>query len=188
MPRLASPALSNHSLYGAFQVRKEDRGVLFRGKRYAYDEEWLPECGILLMKEDTQYEPIKAAEINMESIKLDIVFMHLQTKLYPILGSEEKVLIQSNWDWLREKLENLERNHSTLPTLKLADLPKQILSNLGHFEIPSNLEPIVNEGAVPELRGNYAPDEDVERNDVEVGQDVVIWTKSKRDRCAMRIV
>ena len=181
-PRLSTPALSNHSLYGAFQIRHEETGVAFRGKRYAYDEEWLPECGIQLLKENTDYVPVKAAELNMDSIKLDLVFSHLQTKLYPILTYDERLRIQSDWDRLREKLDNLVRNFSTLPTMKLVEMPKQELVTVRNFEIPTNLENVANEGVLPELKGKYASDEDDGSSEVEVGQDVVVWTKSKHDR------
>ena len=181
-PRLSTPALANHSLYGAFQVRREVTGVAFRGKRYAYDEEWSPGCGIQLLKENTEYTPVKAAEVNMDSIKLDLVFSHLQTKLYPILTHDERLRIQSDWDRLRDKLDNLVRNFSTLPTLNLGDMPKQELNSVRNFEIPSNLESIANEGVLPELKGKHACDDDSGLNEVEIGQDIVVWTKSKHDR------
>ena len=182
-PNLSQPGLKNHSLYGSFQLRKENEQVLFRGKRYAYEKEWRPECGIRLLKDNTEFLPVRAAPFNMELLKLDLVFSHLQTKLYPLLNHTDLLSIQQSWDGLRQKLENLDRNWINLPKLKLQDLKTQTEhAPRSEITLPESLGNLVQEEAIPDLAGHLASGTSASQPEVMVGQDLVIWTDSKTDR------
>ena len=77
-PNLSNPSLKNHSNFGAFQIKKENGLVKFRGKRYPYENEWTPETGICLLEPDVVFSPVKPAETRLDKLQLDKVFRHLQ--------------------------------------------------------------------------------------------------------------
>ena len=88
--------------------------------------------------------------------------------------------IQTNWDWVRDKLENLSR--SELPTMKLTDLPKQSADMELSKRLPENLNDMMADEAIPELEGYVSPDGIIDGSleaDFVVGQIVVTWTQSE---------
>ena len=128
--------------------------------------------------------PLEPAKLKTESLKLETVFNHLETKLYPILDFHERLKVKTNWDWIRDKLENVER--AVHPTLKVDDLPKQPPPSELSRTMPESLHNLVQEEVVPELEGCTYPQEVLNGTmgaDIIVGQDVVIWTTEKVDRC-----
>ena len=170
--------------FRAFQIRKEGDFVRFRGKIYVFDLEWVPSSGIQLIKDETEYEPLRPSKLRTESLRLDTVFCHLETKLYPILDMSERVEIKSNWDCLRDKLEGVER--ACLPSLKIEDLPKQSATlERQTRDLPESLNVLIEEEAIPELEGLAYPEEALEGSrgsGLIVGQIVAIWTLEK-NRC-----
>ena len=183
IPNLTEPGLKNHSLYGCFQLKQEDGVVKFRGKRYVYDKQWIPSTGIKLVKDIAEIPPIQAAEFNMGSLKLDMTFNHLETKLYPILSPEEIIPVKRSWDWLRENLDKWERNWRNIPALRILDLPLQQPRPEPSFTVPDNFKHLLEDDDVPVLEGNIAPDTSISpKNDLECGNNVVIWTQCTADR------
>ena len=153
----------------------------FRGKRYVFDQEWTPNDGIQLLQENVQFSPVKPAKLRTDRLKLDTVFCHLETKLYPILTLEEKMIVKTDWDQVRSKLEKLET--SILSEMRMSDLPKQSGRAINFSTVPENLQRLVNEEEIPELEGCMLANESrFDESDVIEGQDVVIWTESCENR------
>ena len=164
-------------------MKKEGSCVKFRGKRFVYEKEWTPSCGIQLVKDAVEFQPLLPAKQRTENLKLDLIFLHLETKLYPLLSFVDKLAIQSNWDWIRDKLEGIER--SELPTMKITDLPRQSNDTDVTVRLPENLNELLGEEEIPDLIGCKFPDVAIDGSleaDFVVGQDLVIWTEVKESR------
>ena len=125
-PCLTDPPLVHHSRYNSFIVRKEQGLVKFRAKRLPQDNdsELEPRAGLRLLKENTQFLPVEAAEFRTSEIPFDRIFRTVSviTSKLPLL---EKMRIQGSWDRLRDELEGFPGRRSTLRKMILTDLPKQ---------------------------------------------------------------
>ena len=106
LDNLTNEELRNHSKYHAFNIKKEGGFVKLRGKRFLFDDEWVPYTGIRLMKEGTEFTPVIPAELRIEKLDLHKVFLNLH-KYFLTLPLVERMSVQGSWVKLREKLEKL---------------------------------------------------------------------------------
>ena len=182
--KFARTPLEYHSFYHSFQFVCEDGKAKFRGKLYPQDAEYVPECGIQLMKEDIDYEAVGPAEFRVEALELDKVFRSLQNYLRT-LPIAERIRVSSSWEALRQTLESLPGRQDDLLKMKIAEFPKQVI-NVPPV-IPEHLEQFMEDGrdGIPELRGEMYPENILEGNfdrEATVGADVVVYTREKDNR------
>ena len=125
-PCLTDPPLVNHSRYNCFIVRKEKGLVKFRAKRLPQDSEieLEPRAGLRLLKENTLFCPVDAAEFRTNEIPFDRIFKTVSI-ITSRLALLEKMKIQGSWDRLRDDLEAFPGRRGTLRKMILTDLPKQ---------------------------------------------------------------
>ena len=71
---LTSQLLVNHTNYHSFMWQKEDNLVKFRAKQLPQDKEFVPRAGIRLLKEDTVFLEVEAAEFRTHEIPFDRIF------------------------------------------------------------------------------------------------------------------
>ena len=141
---------------------------------------WVPSSGVRLVEPLADIPPIKAADFNMEALKLDMVFNHLETKLYPMLNIEEMRCVKGNWDLMREKLDRLDRNKHNIPPMKFSDLPKQPHRDGPAFTVPENFQFLVNDEVIEPLDGCLAPDTaDSHGSELYKGQVIAVWTQAE---------
>ena len=179
---LCREELRNHASYHAFNLKKEDGSVKLRGKRYLYEEEWVPSTGIRLLREGTQFNAIGPADFRVEKLQLDKVFQHLQ-RFLATLPLTEKMTVRNSWDRLRDKIEKIPTQKEMLKQMKLLELPSQTQNN--HGSLPTHFAHLEQDEAVPDLLGEIFP-ETLEEADfteeVRVGLDVLIYCKTKKGR------
>ena len=142
------------------------------------DSELVPRPGIRLIKENTVFEPVGAAEFRVEDIKFDKIFQGLE-KFTNKIPLESKMKIMSSWENLRKTLESLPRRITTLRKLKLEDLPKLRIPD--QAPVPDYLRDRVNENT---LSGDVYPEviEEGDLKEIDIGTDVCVYTESLRGR------
>ena len=157
MGHLSDQELRNHSNYHLFRLSEEQGSVKFRGKQFPFDSEFTPKCGLRLLKEDTTFEPVPAAEFRVDKLNLEKVRQHLDSKYLITLPLESKLPIKNVWDRLIERLENLQWR-TNFETLKISDLPTN--SNIEEplpemWEDSAHLEDNIS---IPDLEGETFPE------------------------------
>ena len=180
--KLADEELRNHSNYHGFNIRKEDGFVKLRGKRYLFDEEWVPYTGIRLLKENTEFPAIGPAPLRVEKLNLEKVFQHLQ-KFFTTLPLTDKMRIQGSWEKLREKLEKLQIRAEGFRKMKIQDLKQQDPNTC--TVLPQHFAHLGQEEVIPDLEGDTFPevlDEADFKEDNKEGVDVLIYTRTKHNR------
>lgn len=174
---LSDTPLENHSKYNSFIITSENGYAKLRVKKLPQDSEIVPRAGIRLLKKGHPYGPVKAADLRLERLNFDQVLkgIRIYTENLPLL---EKMRIETSWDKLRDRLEELPK--STLyEYMVLSDLPTQRIEQV---TIPSYLNVTDN---TPPIRGELYPELCVEgrvEEDASVDMDVVVYTKDKRSR------
>ena len=182
IPKLSDKALQNHSFYHSFVMKKEHRVVVFRGKKYSQDKEWVPEAGIKLLKDGFECSPVPASDFRLESLNLDKVYSDLYSKFFPTLQKQERQEAEASWERLRTVLENLPRKQKNLPPLRLSIFPKQ--NPDVQLVVPDYLEQCMGED-IPDLVGEHC---NVETSvgqfetDIRPSMDVAVYTCSVKER------
>ena len=182
--KFAKTPLEYHSFYHSFQFVCEDGKAKFRGKLYPQDTEYVPECGIQLLKEGVEFEAIGPAEFRVDKLELDKVFRSLQDYLRA-MPLTERIRVSSSWAALRQTLESLPGRQEGLLKMKIAEFPTQVEDVPP--AIPDYLGHLLEDGrdGVPQLRGEMYPDYVREGNfdrEAAVGADVVVYTREKVNR------
>ena len=123
----------------------------------------------------------------MESdrLQLDRVSKHLNDKLYPLLSLEKKVAVKSSWDGTLAMLESLPHRLPSFPLMKIAELPRQppAVTGIDFSSVPIQFQQLAKESDIPELEGEvFLTDAERRKDEVLVGQDVVVYTESREDR------
>ena len=181
-PKLADPPLVNHSKYNSFLVEKQGGHVKFRGKLLPQlpDTELVPRAGIRLVKEDTTFEPVLAADFRVGEIKFDDIFKGLR-KFTVKLPLDTQMSVISSWERLRKSLESLPRQKETFKKLRLENLPKQSIAE--EVCVPEHLKDAVD-AVEYTLSGDLYPEEISEGDlkEVDIGTDVVVYTTEIQTR------
>ena len=180
--KLADEELRNHSNYHGFNIRKEEGFVKLRGKRYLFDDEWVPYTGIRLLKDDTEFPPIGPAPLRLEKLNLPKVFQHLQ-KYFITFPLTDRMKIQGSWDTLRDKLENLQSRADGFKKMKIQDLKHQDPNT--STVLPQQFAHLSQDEVIPDLEGDTFPevlDEADFQEDNREGVVVLIYTKTKYNR------
>ena len=181
--KLTHPPLKYQSKYNSFLLSVEtcegNRCVMLRGKKLPQDTELVPRSGIKVIKENVEFTPVGVAEYRIENIKFDEIMRGLHIFMAK-LNLQERMVILTSWDRLRDTLESLPRRSESFPKMKLADLPKQIPEDL---HVPGYL--MEEEEVGSELTGDKYP-ETVDDGDIDseiaVGMDVCVYTEENRGR------
>ena len=179
---LTEEELRNHSKYHAFNIKKEKGQVKLRGKRYLFDDEWVPYTGIRLLKEGTDFPLVDPAEFRIKKLDLPKVFLHLQ-KYFSTLPLVERLGVQGSWDRLREKLEKLPSQADVLRKMNIHDLHS--FDSIPQINLPHHFAHLGQDEIIPDLEGETFPEELNEADfeeDVKEGLDVLIYTRSKLGR------
>ena len=182
LDNLCREELRNHSQYHAFNIKKEKGEARLRGKRYLFDKEWNPAAGIRLLNEGTTFEPVGAAEFRIETLNLKKIFQDL-SRYYVTLPLEERMTVQTSWDNVRKKLEDIPFLSDNLKKLDLSHLPAQCLEN--QVLIPDHLAHLNKEDPIKDLEGDTFPedlDEADFNQDLKEGLDVLIYSNIKQSR------
>ena len=151
-----------------------------RGKRLPQhsDDCFYPRAGINLLQNDIVYETVGPADFRVEEIKFDKIFAGVR-RMTSKLSLEEKMRIQSSWDNLRHTLESLPGKKSNMKRMNLNDLPKKQAESVAE---------VIDDNSDDDERvmvGNLCPENIEEGNldeDIEVGMDVCVYTRNKRNR------
>ena len=182
LDNLSKEELRNHSNYHAFNIKKEKGQARLRGKRYSFEKEWIPAAGIRLLSEDTILSPIGPAAFRIESLNLPKVFQDLQ-RFLATLPLVDRMKVQTSWDNLRKKIENIPYQIDKLIKMDLTNLPVQCSDT--HVVIPDHLAHLNKEDNIKDLEGDTFPeslDEADFNEDLKVGLDVLIYSNIKAGR------
>jgi hypothetical protein len=182
MDNLAKEELRNHSKYHGFNIKKEKGQTRLRGKRYSFEADWNPPPGIRLLREDSTLEPIDVAGLRVEALNLPKVYQDLQ-RFFATLPLEERMTVQTSWENLKRKLENLPLRVDSLPKMDVSKLPVQ--SPDSQVVIPDHLAHINREDTIKDLEGDTFPedlDEADFNEDLKEGLDVLIYSNIKHGR------
>ena len=154
----------------------------FRGKLLPQlpDTELVPRAGIRLVKEDTTFEPVLAADFRVGEIKFDDIFKGLR-KFTVKLPLDTQMSVISSWERLRKSLESLPRQKETFKKLRLENLPKQSIAE--DVCVPDHLKNAVD-AVENTLSGDLYPEEISEGDlkEVDIGTDVVVYTTEIQTR------
>lgn len=181
-PNLSGKLLKNHSFYHSFLIKKEKKISVFRAKKYPQNEEWIPEGGIKLLKDNVEFTSVEASDFRVDTLHLDKVFSDLYTKYFPTLELKDRKEAEASWERLRTVLENLPKRRKNLAPMRILSFPKQIAAT--PTSLPHYLEPFMNE-AVPELCGEKCivePTDSQFQTEIKSGMDIAVYTASKKDR------
>ena len=182
LENLSREELRNHSHYHAFNIKKEKGETRLRGKRYLFDKEWNPAAGIRLLSEGTTFEPVGVAEFRIESLNLKKIYQDL-SRYFVTLPLEERMTVQTSWDNIRKKLEDIPFLSDNLKKMNLSDLPVQCSEN--RVVIPDHLAHLNREDTIKDLEGDTFPedlDEADFNQDLTEGLDVLIYSNIKQSR------
>ena len=102
---MAKKELSQHSNYHVFQVLQEGDNVVLRAKQFLFSPEWVPACGIKLLKEQGEGDipPSEVAEFRVDHLNLNQGSQDLQ-RFYMTIDLQKRMKVQSSYDRLRKKL------------------------------------------------------------------------------------
>ena len=179
---LTEKDLQNHSFYNCFQIRKENKDTKLRAKPLPQDKNWIPDVGIRLLKENSKFDdPIGVADFRVDTLNLPKVYQDL-LKYFKRMPTQTRMQVSQSWDHLRDQLESLPAKQHNLPKMRLETLPKMKIN--GEPQLPDEYE-FVEENDVPPLIGEKYPEEVIDGdfdNNIIVGMDVVVYTKSKEKR------
>ena len=176
---LTDKKLENHSFYNAFWFVKEDGVTKMRVKPLPQDTEWLPPTGMRIIKSDIKFEPVPCADFRIENLYLDKVVHDLQ-RYFSRMPTQIRVNVARSWFRLKESLENLPKKRKFLPPMKIVDLPK--LEPELTPTLPDEYAFVLDEmEEVPQLVGHIC-EMGLFDNNVKVGSDVVVYTRSKIGR------
>ena len=174
--------LANHSHYHSFQLKREGEQVALRAKQYPQDKEWSPNPPIKLLKDNIDYEPVKAAPFRAEDLNLEKVQSDLRSRYFPLFSNPDRKAIESSWENLCTKL--IQMPSMILPKRKLTEVVKQ--GPVTESQCPYYLTDHVDQPPPPKLIGEFFPPIDAEemefKEDARIGLDVVLWTLSKKWR------
>ena len=187
-PNLSQKMLQNHSFYHSFMIRCENGVSLLRAKKYPQMVEWIPEGGIILLRDKVEFSPVPVSEFRVESLQLDKVFSDLYTKYFPSLQLNERKESQQSWEKLRTCLENLPKKRENLPPMRLLSLPQQV--SQAPPCPPHYLEPFLTNNT-PELIGQHhllEPSESEFASEIRKDTEVAIYTESKASRPWLGVV
>ena len=176
--QLTQKQLENHSFYNSFRIKKSDGHVMLQAKPLPQDSEWGPSTGIQLLKLDAEFPPVTSAGFRVEDLNLGKAMSSLKPYISQ-LPSDEKEFVSKSWERLVDKLESLPRRQDNLEKMKIQELPKQLESN---EQIDLQID---GEKDLPELKGEIYPailEEGLFQQEVCLGMDVAVYTKSKRSR------
>ena len=179
---LATEELRNHSHYHGFNIKKQNGDARLRGKRYSFDSEWNPAAGIRLLREGAPLEPVGAAELRIEKLNLPRVFQDLQ-RFFVTLPLQERMVVQSSWERLRVKIENLPLEADRFPMMDLSKLPT--LSVESPAIMPGHLAHLNKDDNYQDLEGDTFPEDLDEADfteDLKRGLDVLIYSDVKTSR------
>ena len=179
--RLTEKDLQNHSFYNCFQITKEDNMTKLRAKPLPQDDKWIPDSGIRLLKENSTFEdPVDVADFRIDKLELPKVYRDL-IKYFKRMPTSVRVKVSTSWDHLRDQLESLPVRQHNLPKMRLETLPKMRITEP---RLPDEYE-FVEESEIPQLIGEKYPEEALDGvfdNNIIVGMDVVVYTKSQEKR------
>ena len=105
-----------------------ERCIKFFGKKLPQDTQLVPRSGIRLTEDNIDFDDgVGAAEYRLEVVKFDEILrgIHLYVSKLPL---QEKMVILTSWDRLRDNLESLPRRSAGFPRMRLLDLPQQQLA------------------------------------------------------------
>ena len=175
---LTDKQLENHSFYNSFRIQKSEGHVMLQAKPLPQDSEWGPPTGIQLLKSGIDFPPVSAAGFRVEDLNLEKAMMSMKP-YFARMPKDEENYVSKSWEKLVDKLEGLSRRQSNFESMKIAELPRQC-------------EPIIDinieaEGRkdLPPLKGEVYPanlEEGVFTQEICVGMDVAVYTRSKRSR------
>ena len=176
---LASPKLNNHSFYNAFRITKEGSIAKLRLKRLPQDQEWLPPTGIQLIKPNIQYEAVGSSDFRVEHLQLDKI-LHDLLRYFKRMPTPIRVTVSNSWNRLKEELERTPKMMHNLPPMKITELPR--LSPQVPAALPDEFDFVedTREG-LPNIQGNVC-EEGLFNENIKVGVDVVVYTKSTVSR------
>ena len=121
--KLTHPPLKYQSKYNSFLLSVEmcdgKRSVMLRGKKLPQDTELVPRSGIRVIKDEIDFEPVGSAEFRTENLKFDEIMrgIHIFTAK---LSLQERMVITSSWDRLRDHLESLPRRKESFDASLIA--------------------------------------------------------------------
>ena len=183
LENLSAEELRNHSNYHCSNIKKEHGQTKLRAKRYLYETQWNPAPGIRLLKEDyASLEQIQVAPFRIEKLNMCKVYQDLQ-RYFVTLPLEERMIVQSSWEKLKLKLENLPNKVESLEVMNVLKLPVQ--DNSSQAVIPEHLAHINSEDKVKDLEGDTFPDDLDEADfdqEIKEGLDVLIYSDIKKHR------
>ena len=181
-PWLTDVPLVNHSKYNSFIVKKENGVVKFRAKRFPQfsDMEYEPRAGIRLLKENTQFYPVEAAEFRTDELPFEKIrrTVSIVTSKMPLL---EKMKITESWDRLRKKLENVPLMRKNLRKMLLTDLPKQegtVAPGIPEFLLDADDGNVIS----GDLHDESVHEGSFDDDDICVDMDICVYTDSKKGR------
>ena len=154
--------IKNHTYYHAFKIVNEGGRVVLRCKQFLFSPSWLPESGIMLLKESNQGQSFSACNVapfRIEKLNLKQVFLDL-AKYYSTMSLSTRMRVQSSFDALRKKLESLPNYQDSFVKMKLTDFQIQ-----GQVEVnvPDNFTHLTDDVEnIPELQGETFPEDFVE--------------------------
>ena len=184
-PNMSESKLQNHSFLHSFLLKKEGVTGVLHGRKYPQDTTpWLPDDGIKLLKDGVDFAPIGTADVRVEKLALDEIFLGLYTRYFPQMDDNlEKRKATTSWEKLRKVLEDLPMKKENFPKMKLLDLPKQ-KRNVNVSHVPSYLVQFQSE-EVRELAGSkhvQEPEASVFEIEVRPGMDVLLYTRQRATR------
>ena len=175
---LTEKQLENHSFYNSFRISKSDGKVLLQAKPLPQDSEWGPATGIQILKTGVEFPPVSASEFRVEDLNLGKAMMSLKP-YFAKMPEEEAKFVSKSWENLFNKLEGLPRRRCNLGSMKISELPKQC-EPIQVVDVQ-----VEEQQNIPPLKGQVYPahlEEGVFTQEVNVGVDVALYTRSKRSR------
>ena len=151
---MTKKTISHHSNYHAFKILREGENVVLRAKQFLFSQNWVPEAGLKLLKDQQDVEvPMAAvAAFRIENLNLKQVFLDLN-KFYFTMDLEKRMRVQSSYDRLRKKLESLPAKKDSFLKLRIGDLKAQEVETL-EPRVPEHFAHLTDEVEnIPELEG-----------------------------------
>ena len=135
----------------------------------------VPRAGIVLLKEDINYQPIGMAKFRTSDIPFDNILKTVNAMIRYV-DLPMKMSIITEWDQLRHRMERISNGLVEFPKMDISSFPKKQIVELPPLE--DNLMDHLDEpGIIGNVRDEVAVEEVIA--EIEVGSDVAIYTKSK---------
>lgn len=169
-PKLTKTLLINFSFYNSFKIANAGNVVKLWAKRLPQDKNLVPEGGLKVLKDCVTFEKVPSAQFRVETLNIDKVISDL-TKYLQCLPVMKRRQVASSWERLKTRLESMPLKH-----LRPMDLDELVhVKQCNVAELPDEYR-FLEITELPEIDGERC------KSTLEVGLDVVVYTRDKNTR------